>query len=366
MSKKLRRILTWVVAIVALAFVSYVVPIRDRVLDPDDGKTRVALVHHGDGACEVLGKVRRQTLDAAACGALKVEPGLETTVKRARPWVLVALFGLYMAGTLLWAVRWRALLALARVDMPVLSVWRVVLEAQAGGVLLPGGVAGDALRIAAVGARTKETAKVAASVFLDRAVGLLTVCLAALGAALLSGGLGGTDGLMTPLFAIPLGSALGWMLLRGTRYAGSERFAATRVGKVLTPMLAYARAPGGTGVVLRATAVSVLVSLTQLFVIRGLCSALGVTPSSEAWVFAGTAFTFMVSALPALPGAWGTGDAAFVFFLARAGVAPSEALAICLLYRIYWYLSAILGALLTIGRRGDNERIHSDSGSQRS
>jgi uncharacterized protein (TIRG00374 family) len=61
--------------------------------------------------------------------------------------------------------------------------------------------------------------------------------------------------------------------------------------------------------------------------------------------------SFIVTALPTLPGAWGTGDAAYVFFLGRAGVEPSAALAVCLLYRLFWYVSAAIGAVLLMTKR---------------
>ncbi len=67
---------------------------------------------------------------------------------------------------------------------------------------------------------------------------------------------------------------------------------------------------------------------------------------TESWVYMGTAMTFMVAAIPALPGAWGTADAAFVYFLAKAGIGPDTAFAVSLLYRSLWYLSGMIGACL--------------------
>jgi hypothetical protein len=368
---------TVAIAALALAFVAYMVPWRDHVNWPLDAvnmaassaphathtphktakPTRVSVEDHADGSCTIAAPEGALQLEAAACRGLAREPGLNSTAQRAKPVWILALVLLYFAGTLFWAMRWRALLTLARVRLPTLAVWRVVIEAQAGGVLLPGGVGGDALRIAKVGAEPgANLPKVAASVFLDRVVGLVTVCLSALCAGAASGGMAGfmrdASVLMVPLVAIPLGFVVVWTLLRKTRYAGSERFAQSRVGRLFVPMLAYAREPGGTLTVARSTLLSVLVSLTQLGVIRGLAFAIGASPTSEAWVFAGAAFTFMVSALPSLPGAWGTGDAAFVFFLKNAGLAPSQSLAICLLFRMCWYLSAVVGATLSLGKRG--------------
>ena len=79
--------------------------------------------------------------------------------------------------------------------------------------------------------------------------------------------------------------------------------------------------------------------------------AFGVTPEREGWVYVGTTFSLMVAALPATPGSWGTADAAYVLFIGRAGIAAPVAAAVCLLYRISWYASALIGAVLTISRR---------------
>jgi hypothetical protein len=108
--------------------------------------------------------------------------------------------------------------------------------------------------------------------------------------------------------------------------------------------------------------------MTQLGVIRGIIAALGGAPSAERWVYMGTTMTFIVGSIPALPGGWGTSDAAFVFFLGKAGLAASIALAVGLLFRLFWYSSGGVGALLYLlrqhaspsipaGERTEGERI---------
>jgi uncharacterized protein (TIRG00374 family) len=59
---------------------------------------------------------------------------------------------------------------------------------------------------------------------------------------------------------------------------------------------------------------------------------------------------FIVGAIPALPGGWGTADAAYVYFFGLAGVQAGSALAVSLLYRLYWYAMAVLGAGLYVAR----------------
>jgi uncharacterized membrane protein YbhN (UPF0104 family) len=60
---------------------------------------------------------------------------------------------------------------------------------------------------------------------------------------------------------------------------------------------------------------------------------------------------FFIAVFPALPGGWGTSDAAFVVFFGKAGLAASAALAVSLLYRLFWYSSGGVGAVLYLLRQ---------------
>ncbi len=315
-TNRLRTAVTWIVALAALGFVAWMVPFRDRCTD-------------------------------AGC-----EPGLVSTLRKTNVPLLVALFGLYLGGTLAWAARWRALLRVAHVRLSLGAVWRVTLEAQAGGILLPGGVAGDALRVAAVKGRAPEAelAKILASIFTDRVVGLLTLASLAVTAAVTFGaeGLGPA---LPVLAAIPVVSVIGWLVLRRPALARATVFSKGIGAKVVKPLLEYASASDGPRALGRGLLLSLVVSGTQLLVIRGLVAALGVTPENEAWVYVGATLGMIVSAVPALPGAWGTADVAYVFFLGRAGVPASAAAAVCLLFRVFWYASGVIGAVLAMGRR---------------
>jgi len=61
----------------------------------------------------------------------------------------------------------------------------------------------------------------------------------------------------------------------------------------------------------------------------------------------------MLSAIPALPGGWGVGDAAFLAFLPAAGVAPGSAVALSITYRILQTLLSLPGAFWLSGARGN-------------
>jgi uncharacterized membrane protein YbhN (UPF0104 family) len=296
-------------------------------------------------------------IDEESCRALQCEPGIASTFGHARLGLLGLLLAAYGFGTLAWAARWRALLAFAGVEVPLPEMWRLSIEAQAGGILLPGGLGGDALRIASVlgrpgrerGSRASAVI-VVASVLLDRAVGLaiLSGVALVLAAAVGSGNRGGS---VFALAVLPLGFVTAVAVLRTVPMQRVAWLTGGRAGRVVRPVLEYVRHPGALRAIATAAALSVIVAVVQLTVIRGFVAALGGAPKAERWVYVGSAMAFIVGALPALPGGWGTADAAYVFFLGKAGLAAPTALAVCLLYRLFWYISGIVGAVLHLARR---------------
>jgi uncharacterized membrane protein YbhN (UPF0104 family) len=156
---------------------------------------------------------------------------------------------------------------------------------------------------------------------------------------------------------IPVAVLSGLIWLRSGRFSETRRPAwlgTRRLGAALTPVLSYARDPRAPAAVAIAVAWSGVVAAVQFAVIRGLVFAVGGVPADEKWVFVGAAMAFIVGAIPALPGGWGTADAAYVFFFGLAGLAPGVALAVCLLFRSFWYVSAVVGAILYLTRPGSS------------
>jgi glycosyltransferase 2 family protein len=359
-----RRVVTVGLALLAIGFVVYVVPVRDRCVDPAgapaaaaaEKPARVPLSRGPDG-CILHTPGGDARLTPSACASLDCQPGLASTLAHARLGLL-ALFGLvYGLGTLAWAARWHSLLRLANAPVGVLGAWRITLESQAGGVLLPGGVAGDALRIGSLTGMGVPTAIVVASVLLDRAIGLSTMAgmAAGLAAAFDPGAIGIA---VVVLAAIPVGVAVGLAVLRSGPMRRAKLLERPALARTAKPVLEYLGHPGASRAIAGSVAWSVIVSATQLGVIRGLLMALGVVPLAERWVYTGSAIGFIVAAIPALPGGWGTSDAAYVVFFGRAGVSASAALGVVVLYRLYVYASSVLGALLFVARgksakRGD-------------
>jgi uncharacterized membrane protein YbhN (UPF0104 family) len=351
-----RRVLAWVLALAALGFVVHAVPVRDRCDDPavavDVGARapgpRVA-VSRNDRGCVLHRAAGDESLTAQECARLRCEPGLASTLAAARLGPLAALLALYFGSTFVWATRYRTLLSLARVHVGSLEAWRITLESQAGGVLLPGGIGGDALRVAFVVGKGASVTTVIAAVLLDRAIGLSTVAGLAAALAVMVGG--GDLGAMTlALGAVPVALMAGLALARRGPVARALEHAPGPIARVARPVLGYLGDPAAPRAIARAIGFSLIVSAVQLTVIRGIVYALGGEPLLERWVYLGTTMAFIVGVLPALPGGWGTSDAAFVFFLGKAGLAAPLALGVSLMFRLFWYASAAVGATLYLLR----------------
>ncbi len=345
----MKRAFAILLAGAAAAFVAVVVPIRDRCIEPTSG---AKLVRVDDGAGCRLERVGEPSLVFAPdrCAALSCEVGLASILGRAkeRPVGFLGMLALYFLGTFAWALRWRELLLLARLRISRRYTWRVTLEAQAGGIILPGSVAGDALRIGAMVGKGVPLSTVVASVLLDRVIGLVTLASVAGVMALSTGAAFAAigKGVAITLAAFPVGLAVGLVIVRAPPVA---RFLTEGpLARIAREPVLYLNDPKAIATILRATAASVVVSVTQFIVIRGLVSVLGGVPTEPRWVVLGAAMAFMVAAVPLLPGGWGTSDAAFVFFFGFAGLSAQIALGVSLLYRAFWYLSGLVGAALRL------------------
>jgi uncharacterized membrane protein YbhN (UPF0104 family) len=351
-----RKWLSWGLALVALSFVLWQVPVRDRCWDERAAKsTHVAVTRDAQG-CVLHLKTGEVRVSPAECSALRCEPGVVSTLGGAKVGLLAALFALYVAATLAWAGRWQALLGFAGVDLHVFHVWRIVTEAQAGGVVLPGGLGGDALRVASIltlperpGETRAPTSIVVASVLLDRAIGLSLIATVAAGMGFFWGG-SEAGGLAYALAAIPVGVVVGLVVLRAAPIARIRLLNEGRLGRALAPVFAYVRDPRAPRAMLLAAGLSLVVAVLQFVIIRGIVFSLGATPAAEKWVYVGTAMAFIVGALPTLPGGWGTADATYVFFFGLGGLTAGTALGVCLLFRLFWYLLAMGGAVLYVAR----------------
>jgi uncharacterized membrane protein YbhN (UPF0104 family) len=346
-SSKLRRVFLALLAVVALGMVAYVVPFRDRCYDARVGaSTRVALSRVENGCVIYVGSGEIK-LSQPECARLTCEPGLVQVVHRASVPSLLMLVVAYLAATVLYAFRWRALLAVSGITLSVAELWRVSTLAQMGGVLLPGGVGGDALRIVSARERGVATGIAAATIVLDRFIGLATLSALALALAVAMGVS------WSPMLLLLLGIALGvptalcLIVGRARRWTGQPLGRLERVRTIID----YFGTEGAGRHAAKAFGWSFAVSASQLLIVRAIVLGFGEHPKVEGWVYAGTAVSMMVGALPGLPQGWGTTDAAFVYFLDKAGIAAAGALGVCLSYRLLYYVYVLVAVGLHAASR---------------
>jgi uncharacterized membrane protein YbhN (UPF0104 family) len=358
-------VFAWGLALVALGFVVHSVPVRDSCVDPEvaavgqDAKpARVAVSREADsgGGCVVHRPEGDARLAAPECAKLSCEPGLLSTLAGARLGLLAAFLAVYFLGPIAWAARWRVLLGLANVRLSVPAIWRITVEAQAGGIVLPGGMGGDALRVAFVAQRGGKLSAIITSVLIERVIGLVTMTglAVALAATALDGG--AVPPLLPVLASIPVAFVVGVALLRWEPFTRLPPIARGPLAKVLRPVLEYVREPGAPRSLALAAAISLIMSSIQLVTIRGIVASLGGVPTSEAWIYLGTTMSFIATSLPALPGGWGTGDLAFVFFFRNAGLPASTALGVSMLFRLFSYVVGAVGAVLYVLRTSGRVR----------
>ncbi len=362
-----RRLGTWAIALVAIGFVSYVVPLRDRCAEPAEA-TEVTVaesgvksasasvmplvpVSRGDAGCVLSLASGPKPMSLSECAQLRCEDGLVTIFRRSDTRWLGALFVLYLCSTVFWAARWQRLLGLARVRQSFGWVWRVTLQAQAVGVLLPSGIGSDAFRGTAAVEAGASVPIAVGSLLLDRAVGLATLTtLGFLGGSSVGGG--AKPRVVEVLGCVPVGFVVGVLFLRSAAVRRMPFVSRGVLAKAVKPMLDYLGDRRAPRAIAGAAAMSLMVSASSLGINRGLMVAVGAHPTSEKWAYVGLTLVFCTAVLPSLPGGWGTADAASIYFLGMAGLPPSSALAVCLLNRLFWYLSGAIGAVLLVLRPG--------------
>jgi len=337
--KPARRWLRWLVALLALAAIARVVPLRDRCEAPESPGVRFEASRDGP-RCTRHDAGGDRVLPEAQCARLRCEPGVLSTVRRARPERLAALGFLYAVASVTWALRWRALLPLAGLRVPVVAAWRASLEAMAAAALIPTAVSADAARAASMTARGASMSKVLATILLDRLLGFGAILAVAFALVAASAGaparwrlvLGAALALVA---ASVVGLSRGWILhLRWLME--------TRIGRMVAPALEAAAGPGAGPALSRALLWAFAVAAINFGVIRALVSELGGVPRSESAFYLHAAMIFVAVLLPGVPGSW---EAAWVFLLGGAGVAPSAALGACVILRLYNWLLAAGGAV---------------------
>ncbi len=274
-------------------------------------------------------------------------------LRQADPVWLVAGLLAAIASNVVSALRWRALARWLGADMAARDAGRWYFQAIGLNALLPGAVVGgDVYRAVVLKRAGQDTLASTWSVVLDRVSGLWMLCaIGGLGAAACAPQLapvlrlphGAFIALMlvgTALWlALPL--ALPWLLHRGGL-------------RWLAPLKAAIERPDFLRQLGWQALASAAVQVLSAAALAAGGLALGVHIPLAAWAFA-IAPVFLMAALPASVGGWGTREAAAVAALAPFGVPAAAAVGTGVIYGLYQLAQGALGAL-AFGLPGQRDR----------
>jgi len=366
--RTLARVLPRVVGVGLIFLILWMVGWSDSVTGLDGKEYKGRVLEQSDS--EVVLETEEGIRTIAIEGPSSISGGLRSAFAqlRERPWIAAAGLLVHLVGVLLTWVRWGLLLRGAELPTPMRDVMRLSWISIFFACVLPGGQpAGDVIKAVYI-ARTHRGGKTRAvlTVIVDRVVGLAMLGLLAAVALLIAPATAEfSHARMIILFMVGA-SAAGAVLVFSRGFRRMIRLdklvrhvpSGKLVGEVWHAMAMYSGRPA----ILALTSVLALISHTLLlsaFYLYGL--ALGVQLPLLAIGLA-IPVAQVVSNVPALPGGWGLGDAAFLFFLPATGVAPAIAVTLSFVFRIGYTLISLPGGLMIAkSRRAMAEALGAES-----
>ncbi len=264
-------------------------------------------------------------------------------LRQAHPgWLLAGLLAA-IASNIVSALRWRALARWLGADMNVRDASRWYFQAIGLNALLPGAVlGGDVYRAVVLKRAGQDTLASSWSVVLDRVSGLWMLCaIGGLGAAACAPQLAPVLRLPQGAFvALMLGGTALWLLLLLALPWLLRR------GRVawLAPLRSAIARPDFLKQLLWQAIASAAVQVLSAAALAAGGLALSVHIGWAAWAFA-IAPVFLMAALPASVGGWGTREAAAVAALAPFGVPAAAAVGVGVIYGLYQLVQGAMGAL---------------------
>ena len=264
-------------------------------------------------------------------------------LRQAQPGWLLAGLAAAIASNIVSALRWRALARWLGADMNVRDASRWYFQAIGLNALLPGAVlGGDVYRAVVLKRAGQDTLASSWSVVLDRVSGLWMLCaIGGLGAAACAPQLAPVLRLPQGAFvALMLGGTALWLLLLLALPWLLRR------GRVawLAPLRSAIARPDFLKQLLWQAIASAAVQVLSAAALAAGGLALSVHIGWAAWAFA-IAPVFLMAALPASVGGWGTREAAAVAALAPLGVPAAAAVGTGVIYGLYQLVQGAMGAL---------------------
>jgi uncharacterized protein (TIRG00374 family) len=276
-------------------------------------------------------------------------------------WLAVALV-LVLVDRTLNAWRWVRLLRAveAQPPRPLRRLLYIFFVSTFVGTFLPGGIGGDAVRAISVSRLQVPGADAVASVVVDRMLGVISMLLMAMAGLWLAGGLVESRIIVLAGVLTIVASSAALLLLfdslpltRLVQVASGGRF--PRLQQLAGRFLAGIRQYGHQRRVLaEVLLMSVLVQLLRTLQAWCLGLALGVGIGGL-WYLAFVPLIVLVAQLPIAISGLGTANLAFVELFGRAGVDPSAAFAMSVLFLALGWAGNLPGGVLVLaaaaGRR---------------
>jgi len=287
------------------------------------------------------------------------------TLGRVEPVVLALAYGLFVADRVLMAYKWSLLLKVHAIRLPLWQSWSVYSFASLAGTVLPSTVGADALRVTWLWRGGIRVSATAASVVLERAIGLaISLALAVIALVFLMIRSGPANEMAYPLWlavvalgllllalAFPFWTGFGAMLAR-QRKGPLRVLLLERLSRFYEACLRY-RAARGT--VVAFTCLTVAENLLTFVMSYVLARALGIEVGIL-YFCAALAVALALARLPLTVDGLGVLEGVLLFLLALRGVAPADAVALALIGRCLNVAAYLPGALVALTSTGIGSR----------
>jgi len=279
------------------------------------------------------------------------------TLRRIEPVVLALVYGLFVADRVLMAYKWSLLLKVHAIRLALWQSWSVYSFASLAGTVLPSTVGADALRVTWLWRGGIQVSPAAASVLLERAIGLaVSLSLAVIALAFLMTRFGPANevasllwlavialGLLLLAFAFPFWRGFGAMLAR-QRNGRLRVVLLERLRRFYEACLRYRAAPG---TVIAFTCLTVAENLLTFVMSYVLARALGIEVG-VLYFCAALAVALALARLPLTVDGLGVLEGVLLFLLALRGVMPADAVALALIGRCLNIAAYLPGALVAL------------------
>lgn len=258
---------------------------------------------------------------------------------RARPELLAVGFGLYSAGQVVSAFRWRELARRVGFRVSAGEYARIYFIGMFFGLAIPSTLGADGARTLYLGRHEPGPTRALSSVAFDRWVGLVSLVVVAVGALLLGPSEDLPPAVVSSIIALGIALVAFWSLAPGlARMLPAQGNLRRLIEEDLAP---YFR---DRPLLARAMLLSFAVHGLQIITQKSLATALGLD-ISLGFVAIYHPLVVLAAAIPITIGGFGLREAAYAWLLPQVGIAPDDAVALALLWWAIGAAGGLVGGL---------------------